>query len=160
MWQEGTKVGVVPSLVVVLAILVPSCPGLSDPVDGEQVRSFAPIGAYGGHWGIDFATPPGTAVHPADRGVVTFAGPVADVLSVTVDHGGGLRTSYSYLASIDVAVGRYVNRSIGLGRSGVDHELAALHFSVRIGDTYQNPANWLGCFESPHRGLALVPVRR
>ena len=128
------------------------------PVAGPVVRSFAPIGRYGGHWGIDIATEQGSAVRAADGGYVTFAGSVAGMLSVTVAHGGGLRTSYSYLDEIAVVVGERVGRSAVIGKSGMDHDLEALHFSVRVGDRYQNPVRWLGCFETPHPGLSLVPV--
>jgi nicotinate-nucleotide adenylyltransferase len=145
-----------------VALLAPiaECPGLAPPVAGDVVRDFAPEGKYAGHWGIDFSALVGSPVRPAAAGVVTFAGSVAQVLSVTVDHGGGLRTSYSYLSAIDVAVGEWVDRSSGLGLSGLDHDLAAVHFSVRVGDAYQDPAVWLGCFRSPHYGLSLVPILR
>lgn len=151
--------GLLRTLPILLALLVPSgaCPGLANPVAGELVREFAPVGAYGGHWGVDLEAAEGTAVFPADGGVVTFAGPVAEVLSVTVAHGGGLRTSYSYLSSVYVAEGQLVERSDSLGTTGLDHGVAALHFSVRIGDRYQDPDGWLDCFSSPHRGLSLVP---
>ncbi len=143
-----------------LALLVPAgdCPGLALPGAGEIVRGFAPIGRYAGHWGIDIAAAPGNPVTAADNGVVTFAGDVAGVLSVTVHHGGGLRTSYSYLESIGVAVGQPVGRGSTLGLSGVDHENPAIHFSVRVGDQYQDPGVWLGCFAAPSPGLSLVPV--
>src|SRR5262249_13015098 len=67
------------------------------PVDGPVVRPFEePSSAYGpGHRGADLAAPPGTPVHAANDGVVTFAGTVAGTLHVTVAHAGGLRTSYS-----------------------------------------------------------------
>lgn len=141
-----------------LAIAFPTvdCPGLARPVDGELTRGFAPSGLYGGHWGVDYAADEGSTVLPAGGGVVTFAGPIAEVLSVTVDHGGGLRTSYSYLSRIGVDVGQHVDRSTVLGRTGLDHGAAALHFSVRVGDSYQDPVAWLGCFRSPYKGLYLV----
>ncbi len=73
------------------------CAALRPPVDGVIVRGFAPVGRFGGHWGVDFKADPGTPVTAAGGGVVTFAGSVAGRLSVTIAHGGGLRTSYSYL---------------------------------------------------------------
>jgi len=141
-------------------MLVPSgaCPGLGRPVPGEVVRIFEPIGRYGGHWGIDLAANPDTVVHAADDGVVTFAGEVVGVLSITVNHGGGLRTSYSCLASIAVVAGELVARSTELGRSGLDHGVPALHLSVRIGDEYQDPLPWLRCFTTPQRALRLIPI--
>lgn len=146
------------ALVVLAALFTGSCPGLSPPVAGEIVRPFAPEGRYAGHWGVDFAADPGTPVSAGDAGIVTFAGEVAGVLSVTVDHGGGLRTSYSYLGEIAVKRGDRLDRGDPVGSSGTDHDVAAVHFSVRIGDVYQNPGDWLRCLGSPHRGLSLIPV--
>jgi len=147
-------------LAVVVGLLLPSgvCPHLEPPVAGEIVRSFAPVGRYAGHWGIDYATDEGSEVRAADDGRVTFAGDVAGVLSVTVNHGGGLRTSYSYLSEVLVSVGDRVGRSQQIARSGTDHGVAAVHFSVRIGDEYQDPARWLGCMNEPSAGLSLCPV--
>jgi len=149
---------------IALALLSPyppgsaGCPGLSAPVAGEIVRAFAPVGTFGGHWGVDFSVEPGTGVRAADAGRVTFAGEVAGVLSVTVHHGGGLRTSYSYLSEIDVTRGQWVATGSPIGRSGTDHDIAAVHFSVRVGDVYQDPANWLVCLTSPQPALTLVPL--
>ena len=82
-----------------------ACASLAAPVAGPIVRGFAPVGSYGGHWGIDFGTPASTPVAAAAGGVVTFAGSVAGMLSVSLDHGGGLKTSYSYLSEIAVSEG-------------------------------------------------------
>ncbi|MCP3998076.1 MAG: M23 family metallopeptidase [bacterium] len=131
---------------------------MSKPVAGTVLRIYEPVGRYGGHWGVDFAAEAGSAVLAADGGEVTFAGSVAGVLSVTVHHGGGLRTSYSYLSEVLVAAGQMVSRSDLLGRSGVDHGAEAVHFSVRIGDEYRDPEPWLRCWRSPALGLSLVPA--
>lgn len=151
-------------LILAVVLLAPihveaiSCPGLVMPIDGEIVRPYAPIGRYAGHWGIDIAAAEGSAVGAADGGTVSFAGEVAGVKSVTVDHGGGLRTSYSYLSEIGVRRGQWVAERATVGYSGLDHELTALHFSVRVGDVYQDPQRWLGCLSVPHPALSLVPV--
>jgi murein DD-endopeptidase MepM/ murein hydrolase activator NlpD len=144
------------SLLAPSSIVHSSCPGLSLPVDGAIVRPYAPAGRYAGHWGVDIATAPGTPVEAAEAGTVTFAGQVAGVNSVTIDHGGGLRTSYSYLRDIEVPKGRWVAAGAIVGRSGLDHELAVVHFSVRIGTVYQDPKNWLACLSSPQPALHLV----
>ncbi len=146
-------------IVLLLGFLSPvGCPHLDLPVSGPIVREFAPIGNYAGHWGIDIAAPAGTFVAAAEQGEVTFAGEVAGVLSVTVHHGGGLRTSYSYLSEILVERGQRLARGEVLGASGLDHDVAAVHFSVRVGDVYRDPAGWLGCFVAPAAGLSLVPT--
>jgi murein DD-endopeptidase MepM/ murein hydrolase activator NlpD len=112
---------------------------LSMPVEGPVVVGYAPSGSYGGHWGIDIAVPEGTVVRSAGPGSVTFAGSVAGRLSVTVHHGGGVRTSVSYLSSVNVGAGQKVGRSALLGWSGLDHDRPAVHFSLRVGDRYLDP---------------------
>jgi murein DD-endopeptidase MepM/ murein hydrolase activator NlpD len=105
-----------------------------------MVRPFDPVGSYGGHWGVDLAVPTGTPVRPIASGVVTFSGEVAGRASVTVHHGGGLRSSYSYLTDRLVGVGQRVAPPTVIGTSGVDHGIPALHLSVRVGRTYVDPA--------------------
>ena len=146
------------ALLFVAMVPYGACAGLAYPIHGDLVRGFAPIGQYGGHWGIDIAADVGTIVRSADDGFVSFAGDVAGILSVTVSHGGGLRTSYSYLDSIGVVAGQEVSRLSELGRSGLDHDSPALHFSVRVGDSYQDPLHWLVCWDAPHPALRLVPL--
>ena len=93
------------ALSLLVTALVPSCGFLNLPVQGPIVRGFAPIGRFAGHWGVDIAVAEGTAVRAPGPGVITFAGLVAGMLSVTVDHGGGVKTSLSHLGSIAVEYG-------------------------------------------------------
>jgi len=114
------------------------------PVDGPVVRPFdAPESVYGaGHRGADLAAPPGTTVRAANDGVVSFAGSVAGTLHVTVAHAGGLRTSYSFLASVAVHAGGSVARGDVLGTTGgvgPDHDGSVLHLGLRLGDQYVDP---------------------
>jgi murein DD-endopeptidase MepM/ murein hydrolase activator NlpD len=74
---------------------------------------------------------------------VSFAGPIVGRLSVTVHHGGIVRTSYSYLDTISVVRGQRVDRGDVLGTSGIHDDRAAFHFSVRLGDTYVDPISAL-----------------
>ena len=147
------------ALALVAHLLAPFCPPARAPVDGPVVRSFAPAGAYAGHWGADLAAPSGTPVVAVADGVVTFAGSVAGRLSVTVHHGGGVRTSYSYLSSVAVAPGLVVAAGIVLGASGTDHGIEAVHLSLRVGDAYVDPLRWLACrLASPSAGNRLLPM--
>jgi len=140
--------------------LAPLCVGLQPPVAGPVIERFAPVGRYAGHWGLDFAVVSGTAVRAADAGTVTFAGTVAGNRTLTLDHGGGLRTSYSYLSTATVERGDYVDESIILGTSGNGHGSPALHFSVRVGPRYVDPLAIVGCrVTTPSRALRLVPAR-
>ncbi|MCP3974843.1 MAG: M23 family metallopeptidase [bacterium] len=113
------------------------------------------MGSYGGHWGIDYDVALGTPVGAAGAGTVTFVGSVAGMLAVTLDHGGGLKTSYSYLSSVDVGVGSRIASGDTIGRSGLHHTIEALHFSTRLDGTYQDPRRWLRCLKSPSAALRL-----
>lgn len=137
-----------------------TCIGLTAPVDGMVQQGFAPTGRYSGHWGVDFAVTAGTPVRAAGPGVVSFTGTVAGNLTLTVDHGGGLRTSYSYLSGATARRGDLVTGSTVIGRSGPGHGPAALHFSVRVGTTYIDPLRVIGCHPvDPSQALRLVPHR-
>jgi murein DD-endopeptidase MepM/ murein hydrolase activator NlpD len=114
-------------------------------VPGTVVRDFGPVGMYAGHWGVDYAMEDGSGVAAVADGIVTFTGSIAGVRSITVDHGGGLRTSYSYLRSISVERGVHVQRGDVIGRSGVDHGVAALHLSARVDGHYVDPAFVFSC---------------
>lgn len=135
-----------------------SCVGLDRPVPGRVIEPYAPVGRYAGHWGIDMAAPPGTRVRASAEGTVTFAGSVAHNLTVTLDHGGGLKTSYSYLSELTVRRGASVTRGAGLGSTGRAHDSDGLHFSVRVDGTYVDPMQYLGCkARGPAGGVYLVP---
>ncbi|MFZ0492350.1 MAG: M23 family metallopeptidase [Acidimicrobiia bacterium] len=123
---------------------------------GVVERVFAPVGAYEGHWGVDYAMDVGSDVIVIADGVVTFAGTVAGMDSVTVDH-GGLRTSYSYLEAIGVKSGERVHRGDVLGTSGTDHGIAALHFSTRVNGRYVDPTFVFTCYGGTLRLSPLGP---
>jgi murein DD-endopeptidase MepM/ murein hydrolase activator NlpD len=55
-----------------------------------------------GHRGVDLAADAGQQVLASGAGVVGFAGRVAGIGVVVVDHGGGLRTTYE---PVDAAIG-------------------------------------------------------
>ena len=97
----------------------------------------APIGPYGpGNRGIEYATAVGQPVAAAADGTVEFAGQVALANHVVVRPGDGLRTSYSFLASISVRKGQVVRRGETIGAAG-----RLVHFGVRTpAGVYLNPA--------------------
>lgn len=112
------------------------------PVDAPIADPFrAPSGPYGpGNRGIEYATPSGTQIRSIGPGVVLFAGQVGGQLFVTIRHADGLRSSYSWLASIGVAVGQQVAASEVLGTSA-----ERFHLGVRMPDgTYIDPASLFG----------------
>lgn len=99
-----------------------------------------------GHRGVDLAGSAGDPVLAAGDGVVVFAGTVAGKPVVSVDHAGGLRTTYEPVTT-PVALGRRVFRgeSIGVltsGHAGCPVE-ACLHWGLRRGDDYLDPLGLL-----------------
>lgn len=121
---------------------------LAPPVDGVVVRHFVdPAGPYGpGHRGIDYAAEPGAGVRAAAAGTVAFAGPVGGELAVSIDHDGGLRTTYSILADTLVRAGDEVGQGSWIGVAGGSHPGApdGLHFGVKLRGAYVDPEAWLG----------------
>ena len=114
------------------------------PVAGAVVRGFEPpAGPFGaGHRGIDVAAPSGTRARAAGAGIVAFAGRVAGDLHVSIDHPDGVRTSYAFLGSIDVAPGTGVARGAPVGTVGAGHpgsEEPHLHFGARYAGQYIDP---------------------
>ena len=108
------------------------------------VRPFqAPSGPYGpGHRGVDLAAVRGQQVLAAGPGVVVFAGIVAGRPVISIDHDGGLRTTYEPVTPT-LPVGTRVRQGqpIGIieaGHPGCPVE-ACLHWGVRRGEEYLSP---------------------
>lgn len=116
---------------------------LSPVAAGVVIDHFRPpAGPYAaGNRGVDERTPAGSLVRASAAGRVVFAGQVAGSLHVTVLHADGLRTTYSFLASVLVRNGDEVVRGATLGLTGT-----FAHFGVRDPQgTYLDPeALWEG----------------
>lgn len=137
-----------------------SCVGLSPPVDGMIIAPFDPGPGYEGHWGVDYEGDRDGLVLAAARGTVIFAGLVVHNLVVTVDHGGGLWTSYSYLDQVTVMAGQDVERGTVVGTVGAGTGHGDVHLSVRVDGEYIDPLRVVGCLaRAPAAGLRLVEVR-
>jgi hypothetical protein len=130
-------------IVLVLGVITAGAAAAADPpptyvppVDAPISDPFRPPPTpYGaGNRGLEYATVPGTPVRASGDGTVVFAGNVAGALHVTLSHADGLRTSYSFLASVEVATGQRLRQGDRLGTTG-----ERLHFGVRSGDTYLDP---------------------
>lgn len=129
------------------------------PVDGPRsiVRAFvAPAHRFGaGHRGIDVAAPEGAAVLAPAPGVVLFAGPVAGRSVVTVDHGGGVVSSYDPVAP-SVTAGDAVTAGARIGDLGPGAAMhcasGCLHVGVRRGGEYVDPVPY---FHPPRRSILL-----
>lgn len=116
----------------------PDPPAYLPPVDAPVLDPFRPpSSAYGpGNRGLEYATTAGTPVHAVADGSVTFAGAVAGSLHVTVLHADGVRTSYSFLARVDVVVGQRLRQGSVVGTTA-----GRLHLGARRGDAYFDPAS-------------------
>lgn len=110
----------------------------------EVTRYFeAPESPYGpGHRGVDLAAAPGQEVLAADVGVVVFAGQIAGHGVVSLDHDGGLRTTYQPITPT-VTTGEQVYRGQPLGTATPGHPgcsvAACLHWGARRGTEYVDP---------------------
>lgn len=119
------------------------------PVHGPILRDFEPPETpYGsGHRGIDIAVPLGTVVHAPEGAVVSFAGSVGGQLFVTLDHGGQLESTYSWLGSTLVRRGDVVARGQAIATTGTGHTgstVPHLHVGVKLADVYVDPLDYLG----------------
>jgi murein DD-endopeptidase MepM/ murein hydrolase activator NlpD len=119
------------------------------PVVGPVINPFdppsTPFGA--GHRGIDIAVPYGTTIVAPDVATVTFAGKVGGELFVTLDHGGGIESTYSWVSAILVHKRDVVARGQPIAISGRGHPGATvphLHLGVKRNDVYQDPLDYLG----------------
>lgn len=110
-----------------------------------------------GHRGVDLAGRPDEAVLSAGEGVVVFAGVVADKPVVSVDHAGGLRTTYEPVHA-RVRAGQRVGTGTVLGILEPGHPgctaAACLHWGLRRDREYLNP---LGLVDATP--LRLKPLR-
>jgi murein DD-endopeptidase MepM/ murein hydrolase activator NlpD len=110
------------------------------------VRAFDPPPApwMAGHRGVDLAAEPGTPVLAAGAGTVVFAGPVAGRGVVSVEHAGGLRTTYEPVtASVRAGEPVLAGQRIGVV-TDARHGCACLHWGLRRGEVYLDPLTLLG----------------
>jgi murein DD-endopeptidase MepM/ murein hydrolase activator NlpD len=105
-----------------------------------------PATRYGpGHRGVDLGGVVGQEVLAADAGVVLYAGPLADRSLVSVEHPGGLRTTYEPVDPT-VVVGQSVQRGQVLGHLLAGHPgcpaappAACLHWGAHRQRDYLDP---------------------
>jgi murein DD-endopeptidase MepM/ murein hydrolase activator NlpD len=119
------------------AAAMPVGPCLRRPVVARVVDPFRAPGCRWcpGNRGMDFATAAGTTVRAAASGNVVFAGSVAGVTWLTLSHAGDVLITYGPMDRLDVALGDAVRAGQSLGTTA-----GWLHFGVRIGGRYVDPA--------------------
>jgi murein DD-endopeptidase MepM/ murein hydrolase activator NlpD len=123
------------------------------PLEPHKIaRPFqAPTNAFGpGHRGVDLIGDVDQPVLAAGSGVVRYAGRVVDRDVVSLEHPGGLRTTYEPVAAT-VTVGQQVTRGQQIGglrlghpACGVPEPKACLHWGARRQREYLDPLRLLG----------------
>ncbi len=129
---------------------------LEPPVPGRALTLFdASVTRYSpGHRGVDLAASPGEEIRASAAGRVLFAGMVAGRPTVSVDHGGGLRTTYMP-AVAHATMGQRVAQGQVVASVGVDDHChsACLHWGLTDGVDHFDPLVQLGA-----PGIRLLPV--
>ncbi|MBN4926252.1 M23 family metallopeptidase [Hoyosella rhizosphaerae] len=94
-----------------------------------------PAHRYGpGHRGVDLSAAAGASVHASATGVVVFAGPVGGRPVISIDHPGGIRTTYEPVSPLinpgdTVTQGQHIGDVIS-GHNGCAVD-ACLHWGAR-----------------------------
>lgn len=119
----------------------------SAPLAGrpEVVAPFAPPEKrwQPGHRGVDLAANAGSAVLATAAGRISFAGTIAGVPVLVIDH-GSVRTTYQPVTS-NLAVGTPVAPAMAVGTLRAGHECSVqlprscLHVGLRQGERYLDP---------------------
>lgn len=131
------------------------------PLDPRPVvaRRFDPPAQrwLAGHRGVDLLGSAGVAVRAPAEGVVAFAGSVAGKGVVSIDHPGGLRSTYEPVQAL-VTAGQSVRplQEIGILATEGGHcaPRACLHWGARRGSDYIDPLALVGA--GP---VVLLPMR-
>jgi len=118
------------------------------PVLGDIVRRFDPPDQpwLAGHRGVDIEGTAGQVVVAAMDGTVSFAGMVAGRPVITLQHDGGLSTTYEPVEAA-VGAGQRVAAGQPIGTLVAGHACplqACLHWGLRDGSTYLDPLSLLG----------------
>ncbi len=114
---------------------------LQPPTDRVVVDPFrAPSSPYGaGNRGLEYDTTVGDSLLAAGPGVVVFAGLVAGTQHVTIDHGGELLSSYSFVDRVLVHLGDEIVGGEVIAIAG-----DRFHFGTRIEGRYVDPESLFG----------------
>jgi murein DD-endopeptidase MepM/ murein hydrolase activator NlpD len=97
------------------------------------------------HMGVDLASLANSHVQAANNGRVIFSDDLGIYgLTVVLDHGQGVASTYSHLNGVSVEIGQEILKGEVIGTTGQsglaggDH----LHFGVMVGGVFVNPIEW------------------
>jgi len=94
------------------------------------------------HWGVDIAAGKGTPVKATNDGRVVLAEYLLNTgNTVVIEHGGGLKSYYYHMDSLQASNGQIVQKGSVIGTVGsTGYSTGAhLHFEMRIGNQAINP---------------------
>ena len=141
------------SVLVIAAVCGASLPASAAgtwpwPVVGPVIRGYDPPGSpYGsGHRGIDIGAPYGTPIAVPAAGTVSFSGKVGGYLFLTIQHGGGVASTYSWVSTLLVKKNDAVRTGQIVALTGEGHpgsDATHLHFAVKLNGAYVNPLDYL-----------------
>lgn len=165
------------SAAVAILVVVPPVAATPDPPRGDllgpldSVRAVTPFDLpperwLPGHRGVDLASDTLAEVRAPADGTISFAGAVAGRPVLSVDHGGGLRTTYEPVrATVDAGDAVTAGQTVGYvlaGHSGCPVPVC-LHWGARrssgdaaADDEYVDPMSLLAADDRPIR---LKPLR-
>ena len=106
------------------------------PVDGKVLLAFGPRSKGERNDGINIEAEPGTPIHAAAAGEVTYAGKLKGYGKlILLRHDNGYITAYAHAQAIIVSAGDRVDRGevIGLSGKSGDVDRPQLHFEIRRG---------------------------
>jgi len=137
------------------AVLASAATGFVLPVPPPPIvlTAFAPpANRYGaGHRGVDLAVPAGSEIRSAGTGTVVYAADLAGRGVVSVEHAGGLRTTYEPVtASVTAGAAVSAGQVIGVLQAGHPGCAPAdcLHWGARLPDrVYLDPMSLLTGWE-------------
>lgn len=108
-----------------------------------------------GHRGVDLRAGPGTGVRSPAAGVVLYSGVVVDREVLTIDHGGGLVSSFEpVVAQLDVGTIVTQGQQVATVGTGGHCSGFCLHWGVRLDGEYIDPLSML----MDRRPSILLPV--
>jgi hypothetical protein len=124
------------------AAMVPDAPPI---VPVSLVRAFdPPASTYGaGHRGIDVSARTGQAVRAMAAGRVAYVGSVAGIPVVTIEHVGGLRSTYEpVVGTLPVNTQVIAGQQVGVVADSGGHcggDVGCIHVGLRDAHGYRDP---------------------